>query len=171
MAEKMFNIGKVINTHGLKGEVKVNRITDFEERFEVGNKVFVAKDNSKPQELEITSHRIHKGFDLLCFEGVDTIEQAEELKGAMLKIGEDQLTELEEGEYYYFEIIGCTVCTVDDQVIGQVKEVLSPGANDVWVVERLEKKDALIPYIDEVVKEVNVEKKKITIQPIEGLLD
>lgn len=167
----MFNIGKIVNTHGLHGEVKVNRITDFEERFEVGNRVFAVKDDDNPVEFQITSHRTHKGFDLLSFEGLDTIDGAERLKGAMLKIGEDQLTELEEGEYYYFEIIGCTVHTVEGQVIGRVIEVLSPGANDVWVVKRQQKKDALIPYIEEVVKEVNMREKKIIIQPIEGLLD
>jgi len=167
----MFNIGKIVNTHGLHGEVKVNRITDFEERFVVGNKVFAVKDDGNPVELQIISHRTHKGFDLLFFDGLNTIDDAEQLKGAMLKIGEDQLTELEEGEYYYFEIIGCTVHTVEGQVIGRVIEVLSPGANDVWVVKRQQKKDALIPYIEEVVKEVNMREKKIIIQPIEGLLD
>lgn len=171
MTKQMFNVGKIINTHGLRGEVKVHRITDFEDRFDIGAKVYAVKDNSEPIELMISSHRMHKGFDLLRFQGLDSIDDVEHLKGAMLKITKDQLTELEEGEYYYFEIIGCSVYTTGGERIGEVKEILSPGANDVWVVKRKEGKDVLIPYIEDVVKKVNPDAKEIVIHPMEGLLD
>ena len=68
MNERMFNVGKIVNTHGIRGEVKVLRISDFEERFAPGEKLFVVKDEQSI-ELEITAHRMHKGFDLLQFEG------------------------------------------------------------------------------------------------------
>ncbi len=169
---KMFNVGKVVNTHGIKGEVKVIRITDFEERFSNGSKLYwVSKDGSEKILLEVDGHRRHKNFDLVHFKGYNSINDVEKLKEGMLKISEDDLMDLEENEYYYHEIIGCTVFTMDGQELGRIKEVLAPGANDVWVVGRTGKKDVLIPYIEEVVKEVHIQDKKIVIEPMEGLLD
>lgn len=167
----MYKIGKIVNTHGIRGEIKVVRISDFDERFEKGNTVYVVKENKEPLPLVIKAHRIHKGFDLLLFEGYDSINEVEAFKGASLEITEDQLTELEENEFYYHEIIGCTVFSTGNEEIGRIKEILSPGANDVWVVQRAGKKDLLIPYIKEVVMEVDTQEKKIVIEPMEGLLD
>ncbi|AVQ99024.1 ribosome maturation factor RimM [Oceanobacillus iheyensis] len=171
MSQKMYNIGKIVNTHGIRGEVKVVRISDFEERFAVGNQVYAVKEKAAPVALTIAAHRIHKGFDLLQFEGYANINDVEHFKGGYLKITEEQLTELESGEYYYHEIIGCDVMTASGESLGVVKEILSPGANDVWVIKRPKEKDLLIPYIDEVVKEVSIENKKVVIEPMEGLLD
>lgn len=170
MEQKMYTIGKIVNTHGIRGEVKVLRISDFDERFQPGGKVYVM-DGKKPLPLVIASHRIHKGFDLLTFEGYSNINDVEKYKGSELKIREDQLTDLERDEYYYHEIIGCEVYTKDEQKLGEVKEILSPGANDVWVVKREKGKDVLVPYIEQVVIEVDVENKKIIIDLMEGLLD
>lgn len=171
MDEKMFNVGKVVNTHGINGEVKVIRITDFEERFQKGRELIWTDESEQKQlSLIISGHRTHKNFDLLLFQGYESIDDAEPLKGGLLKVKEEQLTELDEGEYYYHEIIGCTVYLDTGEELGSVTEILSPGANDVWVVQ-LDEKDALIPYIEDVVKEVNIPEKKIIIEPIEGLLD
>jgi len=167
----MYNIGKVVNTHGINGEMKIHRITDFEERFEVGAVVYAILENKSPVQLTISSHRQHKGFDLLKFEGYTNINDIEHLKGSYLKISEDQLTDLHDGEYYYFEIIGCSVYTTEGEKLGEVKEILSPGANDVWVVAREKSKDLLIPYIENVVKEIDTKMKEIIIEPMEGLLD
>ncbi|WP_067729433.1 ribosome maturation factor RimM [Oceanobacillus damuensis] len=166
----MFNIGKIVNTHGIKGEVKVMRISDFEERFEPGETVYVIKDE-QPIELTIATHRMHKGFDLVQFKGYDNINKVESFKGCKLKIYEGQLTDLAEDEYYYHEIIGCEVFTNDDRSLGEIKEILSPGANDVWVVKQAKGKDLLIPYIDDVVLEIDTAEKKVVIEPMEGLLD
>ncbi|RDW19465.1 ribosome maturation factor RimM [Oceanobacillus arenosus] len=171
MTEKMFNIGKIINTHGIRGEVKVHRITDFEERFVVGEMVYLAKEDGIPLKLIIDGHRLHKGFDLIHFEGYNNINDVEHFKGSELQITEDQQKELDEHEYYYHEIIGCEVHTTSGDKLGVIKEILSPGANDVWVVKQEKGKDLLIPYIEEVVKEIEVEAKKIVIEPLEGLLD
>ncbi|WHX27141.1 ribosome maturation factor RimM [Virgibacillus halodenitrificans] len=171
MNKIMYKIGKIVNTHGIRGEIKVVRISDFEERFNKGNTVYVIKENKEPHPVVIKSHRIHKGFDLLVFEGYDSINDVEGFKGASLEITEDQLTELEENEFYYHEIIGCTVFSEENEEIGRIKEILSPGANDVWVVQRAGQKDLLIPYIEEVVKEVDTQEKKVVIKPMEGLLD
>ncbi|WP_042223791.1 ribosome maturation factor RimM [Oceanobacillus manasiensis] len=171
MNHEMYNIGKIVNTHGIRGEVKVVRISDFEERFAVGNQVFVVKDKAEPVALTIAAHRIHKGFDLLQFEDYANINDVEHFKGSYLKISEEQLTELDSDEYYYHEIIGCDVVTASGESLGVIKEILSPGANDVWVVKRPKEKDLLIPYIDDVVKEVSIQDKKVVIEPMEGLLD
>ncbi|MBP1968124.1 16S rRNA processing protein RimM [Virgibacillus natechei] len=171
MNEKMFNIGKIINTHGVRGEVKVLRISDFEERFAVGETVYAVKESEEEIELVIGSHRIHKGFDLLIFEGYDNINDVEHLKGSQLKITEGQLTALDEGEFYYHEIIGCEVFTNNEEHLGIIKEILSPGANDIWVVKQAQGNDLLIPYIEDVVKEIDIEAQRILIEPMEGLLD
>ncbi|WP_404452595.1 ribosome maturation factor RimM [Virgibacillus necropolis] len=171
MNEKMFNVGKIVNTHGIRGEVKVLRISDFEERFFVGETLFLVMENKQPIQLEISSHRTHKGFELITFKGFDNINDVEHFKGSYLKINEDQLTDLDEDEYYYHEIIGCAVYTNNEENIGTVKEILSPGANDVWVVKQEKGKDLLIPYIDDVVQKIDIETKKVVINPIEGLLD
>lgn len=171
MTEKMFNIGKIINTHGVRGEVKIKRITDFAERFQAGETVYIKENEETAIPLIIAHHRIHKGFDLLTFEGMDNINDVEKYKGLYLQIHEEQQAELEENEYYYHEIIGCKVYTAADEELGTIKEILAPGANDVWVLQRAGKKDAYIPYIESVVKRVDVEEKRIMIEPMEGLLD
>ncbi|WP_337020518.1 ribosome maturation factor RimM, partial [Oceanobacillus massiliensis] len=132
--------------------------------------VYVFKDE-QPIKLKIAAHRIHKGFDLLQFEGYGNINLVESFKGCELKIGEDQLSELDEDEFYYHEIIGCEVFTADERRLGKIKEILSPGANDVWVVKQESGKDLLIPYIEQVVKNIDIDSKKVVIEPMEGLLD
>ncbi|WP_407267980.1 ribosome maturation factor RimM [Radiobacillus sp. PE A8.2] len=172
MDDKFFNVGKIVNTHGIKGEVKVIRITDFDERFQVGQQLYWFKnEQEQPVSLVVDGYRKHKQFDLLHFKNYDNINEVEKLRDGMLKVTEDQLTPLAEGEYYYHEIIGCAVVTTDDTYLGEIKEVLSPGANDVWVVKRDGQKDLLIPYIDDIVKQVNISDKQVIVEPMEGLLD
>jgi 16S rRNA processing protein RimM len=171
MDEKMYTVGKIINTHGIRGDVKVLRISDFEDRFELGNTLYRVTEQNKVEKLIIDGHRIHKGFDLIHFKGLNNINDVEHFKGSYLKIAESQLTELEENEYYYHEIIGCDVYKTDGEKIGHVKEILSPGANDVWVVQQPKGKDILIPYIEDIVLEIDVEAKRIVIEPMEGLLE
>lgn len=170
---KMFNVGKIVNTHGVRGEVRVISKTDFpEQRYATGNKLFIQlPSQSEPLEVTISAHRVHKQFDLLKFEGYENINEVEAFKGLILKAPEDQLDALGDHEFYYHEIIGCQVVSDEGETIGKVKEILSPGANDVWVVQRKGQKDALIPYIESVVKSVDVENKQITIHLMEGLID
>ncbi|MBS4172493.1 ribosome maturation factor RimM [Bacillus sp. FJAT-49736] len=167
-----FNVGKIVNTHGLNGEVRVISITDFkEERFKKGNTLYLfLNGQSQPMELVVKSHRIHKNFDLLTFEGFNNINDVEKWKEGILKVSEEQLGELEEGEFYFHEIVGCQVFTIDNTLLGVVKEILTPGANDVWVVKGEKGKEFLIPYIKPVVKQINVQEKRIIIEPMEGLL-
>src|SRR5690625_1780880 len=171
MDMKMFNVGEIINTHGIRGEVKVYRISDFKDRFEVGKDLYLVQKNKPVQKVDITSQRLHKVNILLKFEGYSDLNDVEGLKGAYLQISEEQQTELTKDEYYYQEIIGCTVYTTTEELVGDVKEILSPGANDVFVVANKEGKEYLIPNIKSVVKSIDVNNKKIVINPMEGLLD
>jgi 16S rRNA processing protein RimM len=171
--ENWFNVGKIVNTHGLLGEVRVISSTDFpEKRYKVGNTLYLFRETEKkPLPLTIRSHRTHKNFNLLTFENYYNVGQVEAFRNGILKIKESQLGKLEEGEFFFHEIIGCTVFTDEGEEIGEIVEVLTPGANDVWVIKRAAGKDILIPYIEQIVKEVDVSAKKVIITPMEGLLD
>ena len=163
-------VGKLVNTHALQGEVKVLSGSDFKkERFKKGNTLYIAYQGEHIP-VTVASHRLHKGADLIRFLGFDSINDVEKYKGCDILVDYEDLGELEENEFYYYEIIGCQVKTVDGEVLGQVKEILETGANDVWVIERPGLKDVLIPYIEDVVKSVDVENKLITVQMLEGLV-
>ena len=169
-----YNVGRIVNTHGIRGEVRVLSTTDFEDvRFAVGNKLAAfKKDDKKPIWVTIESVRRHKNFILLTFEGYNNINFVEPFKEGLLKVSKDQLDEdvLEENEYYYFEIIGCEVFSEEGEQIGTITEILETGANDVWEVKASNGKKHYIPYIEDVVKEIDVEEKKIVIHVLEGLL-
>lgn len=170
--EKYFNVGKIVNTHGIRGEVRVISRTDFpDERYKVGNTLLLFMPGSKdPVELVVKSHRTHKNFNLLTFEGYENVNQVESMKGGILKVPESQRGDLEEGEFYFQDIIGCNMVTTDGEEIGKVVEILTPGANDVWVVKGPKGKEVLIPYIEDIVKKVDVKEKTIVIELMEGLL-
>lgn len=167
-----FNVGKIVNTQGLRGELRVLSVTDFaEERFKKGS--LLAIFNAKDQHLldvEIASHRKHKNVDIVSFKGYHHINDVEKYKGTMLKVAKEHLSDLAEGEFYYYDIIGLEVYE-NDVFIGQVKEILQPGANDVWVVERPGKKELLLPYIPSVVLDVDVSANRIVVDIMEGLDD
>ncbi|WP_210609910.1 ribosome maturation factor RimM [Priestia flexa] len=171
--DNWFKVGKIVNTHGIKGEVRIISTTDFaEERYEVGNKLYLFQEKQvEPVEVIVATHRKHKNFDLVSFEGYPNVNDVEKFKNSMVKVSEDQLSELEDGEFYFHEIIGCIVKTDEGQELGKIKEILTPGANDVWVIKGKGGKEILIPYIEEVVQEINIEKKEIMITVMEGLLD
>ncbi|BCT27925.1 MULTISPECIES: ribosome maturation factor RimM [Bacillus amyloliquefaciens group] len=173
MTNRWFNVGKIVNTHGIKGEVRVISKTDFaEERYKPGNTLYLfAEGAAEPIKVTVSAHRLHKQFHLLQFKEMPSLNEVEHLRNMVIKVPEEDLGELEEDEFYFHEIIGCEVVSEDGELIGTVKEILTPGANDVWVVARKGKKDALIPYIASVVKDININEKKIKIQVMEGLID
>lgn len=166
------NVGKIVNTHGIHGEVRVISQTDFpDERYQKGEKLFLFREGMSPLELTVAGHRRHKNFDLLTFEGYPNINDVEKFRDGILKVAKDNLAQLAEDEYYYHQIIGLIVVDEDDKEIGKIKEILSPGANDVWVVQRKGKKDALIPYIASVVKEIDLANGIVKVELPEGLID
>ena len=168
------NVGKIVNTQGIRGEVRVVSKTDFsEERYKVGNELFLFQENKQPLSLIIKSHRKHKNFDIVSFENHPNINDVEKYRDGILKISKDVIGELEENAFYYHEIVGLEVYDEEGELLGTIKEILSPGANDVWVIGQNKKgaKDILIPYIESVVKSVDVAGNRVDVEIPEGLLD
>lgn len=166
------NVGKIVNTQGLKGEVRIISQTDFPElRYKKGSVLTLFQEKKEPIDLTIKTHRKHKNFDIVTFEDHFSINDVEKYRDGILKVAKDNLTDLAENEFYYHEIIGLTVIDEHDKELGKIKEILSPGANDVWVVQRPKKKDALIPYIDSVVQSIDLEQGIVRVEIPEGLID
>ena len=155
------NVGKIVNTQGIKGEVRVISKTDFpEERYQKGATLLLFQEKKAPIELVVKSHRKHKNFDILSFEGHPNINDVEKYRDGILKVAKDNLAELAEDEFYYHQIIGATVYDETGSELGKIKEILSPGANDL-----------LLPYIEGVVTKVDVENQRIDVDIPEGLID
>ncbi|KAA8373880.1 ribosome maturation factor RimM [Leuconostoc carnosum] len=169
--DNLFKVGTIVNTHGIRGEVKIMAITDFpENRFKKGVELQIeTKQGLVP--LTVQSSRLHKNMWLVLFEGITNINEIEKYKTDDIYVASDERQELEDDEYYYDEIIDSQVVDLTGNVIGIVSEIMTTGANDVWVVKREGQPDALIPMIDDVVKSVDVDNKLITIDALEGLLD
>lgn len=170
--ERLLNIGKIVNTHGIKGEVKVYPQTDFPEvRFKAGNKLFMyPPESGQPITIEIVSSREQKKMYVLQLKGFDNINQVEKYKGWELKVSNAERVPLPEGEYYVRDIIDCTVETDEGEQLGTIKDILSPGANDIWVVKLANGKELLLPVIDDVVLDVDIAARKVKVHLMEGLL-
>lgn len=165
----LISVGEVINTHGHKGEVRVWPLTDFPERFKKDT-VYTYEKNNINRDLTIETSRPHKNFYVIKFREIADMNAAEDLKGGFLKISRDDLMELSADSFYIFEIIGMEVVTDDGIILGAIKDVLQTGSNDLYVVQG-EKKEYLIPALKEVVIDIDREKRKMIIKPMEGLLD
>lgn len=160
-------IGQIVGPWGVHGDVKVNLHTDFPERFQTTQVVYVGP---QAQPLQVLNSRQHKGQVLLRLEGYNTPEATEELRNLWVQVPEAELTSLPEGEHYIFEMIGLAVRTTDGRNLGQIMEVLLGEANEVLVV-RGDLGEVLIPYINNVVVQENLDAGEIVIEPVPGLLD
>lgn len=170
MAEFM-NVGKVVNTHGIRGELKIMPLTDFPEiRFAKNAELFLFTPDNHPVPVTVESARLHKNMYIVRLKEYSNINEVEKFKGGIAKVSKENLAELEEGEYYFHQIVGCAVITEEGETLGTISEILTPGANDVWVVKTTAGKEVLIPVIDDVVLDVDVEQKQVKIHLMEGLL-
>jgi 16S rRNA processing protein RimM len=158
-------IGRVERPWGIKGEVKVKILTDFPERFSLLKRVYLG-DEAIPFALE--GFRLHKGRALLKLKGCDDRSSAEKLRGKLVQIPIEEAMPLGEDEYYVHQIVGLIVWTKDGELLGRVKEVLFTGSNEVYVVEG-DDKEILIPAIEEVVVEVDIEGGRMIVNLMEGL--
>lgn len=162
-------VGKIINTHGLRGEVKVVTWTDSPEVFE-GLKNVVAKVGKNQIDLVIKNVKYQKNNIIVKFDSIDAIEDAEKLKNAVLLASRDELGELPEGVYYIADLVGCEVFDEDGK-IGVLCDVFTAGASDVYDIKRDGKKNLLVPIIDGVLKNVDIGAGRIDIKIPEGLED
>ncbi len=172
MANEWFTVGTIANTHGLKGELKIVSQTDFpEQRFSPGSRLTMMDPELKKQiEVEVATSRNMKNTYIVKFKAWSNINEVEKFKGWLLKVDKDQRIELSEHEFYYNEIVGCTVVSDEGKELGVIQEILSPGANDVWVVQPATGKAVYIPYIEDVVKQVDIQNKRVIVHIMEGLI-
>lgn len=157
-------MGRVLAPHGLKGEVRIEVITDSPDRFSSGGIVYVT---GEPHRIE-RSFRLPKGTLALKLEGIDNRGQAAALRESLLTVPEDMVPPPPEGQYYHFQIIDMRVHTREREYLGQVTQIISTGSNDVYVVS-FEGKEILIPALDDVIKEMDVERGVMTVDLPEGL--
>lgn len=166
--ENYFVVGNIVNTQGIKGELRVMPTVDYTARFKELDHIFVdRKGNIK--EYEIENIRFHKQFVLLKLKGIDDMTSAEALKGTVVKITEDMAVPCEEDEYYIRDLYDMEVVTVEGEKLGVISDVIFTGANDVYAVTPEEGKDILIPAIKECIVKVDVENNVMTVKLLEGL--
>ena len=163
-------IGQIVNTFGIKGEVKVKPFTDDIKRFDKLKKVSIEQKNSK-QEYEIENIKYHKDMVILKLKGIDQIEQAELLRNSYLKIDRNEEEPLEENTYYIVDLLGLSVYTEEGILLGILDDIYNTGSNDIYVVKDSLGKQTLLPAIQDVIKKIDIENQKIIVHVMKGLLD
>ncbi len=164
MKNSYLDAGKIVNTHGIRGELKIFPLCDSPDFLLEFDRFFI---DGKP--VKVISGRVHKNVALIRLENIDTIEKGETLIGTVLQIACDDV-ELEDGRYFIEDLIGMKVVDIDSaKVYGTLKNVIQTGANDVYEVQgdRL----YLVPKIDDVVLDTDFENETIYIRPLKGLFD
>ncbi len=164
----MLEVGKIVNTHGLRGEVKVVAWTDSPEVFEDLEEVYAERRGEKTK-LTLRGIKYQKNNIIAKFSEIDSIEDAEKYKNAVLFAKREALGELPEGVYYIKDLIGLKAVSDEGETLGYVKDVFSTGSNDVYVVERTGKRDLLLPVIDEVILNVDIPGGTVAVHMLEGL--
>jgi 16S rRNA processing protein RimM len=163
--DSLLEVGQIVNSYGIKGFLKVVPLVDNKEQFYSFKKLYM--QNQK--ELDIEEIKFSKNLVLVKVKGIDTIEDAIKLKNLYLYAKREDI-KLEEGAHFIVDLIGLEVYTEDGKLLGLLKEVLQPGANDVYVVENEDKKQILLPVIPDVVKNIDIPNKKIIVHLINGLI-
>jgi len=167
--EEFIIIGKIVSTQGNKGEVKVIPLTDSIDRFSKLTDVFIRKGNNKKL-LKINNLKIKKDTVILKLEDIENIEKAEIIVGSFLEVKRINAVKLPKDTYFVFDIIGLEVYANENELLGKVDNIISTGSNDVYVIKNKNKQEILIPAIREVIKNIDLEKKRITINMVDGLL-
>ena len=166
---KYLEIGQIVNTFGIKGMVKIKPFTDDINRFDRLKKIYISNKNEK-KEYQIQEVKYHKNMVLMKLEGVDTPEQADLLRQSYLLVDRADEEPLEEGVYYIVDLLGLEVYTDDNKLLGKVDDIFNTGSNDIYVVKDEMGKQILLPGIPDVLKNVDLEKGRITVHLIPGLI-
>ncbi|MDD3218590.1 MAG: ribosome maturation factor RimM [Lachnospiraceae bacterium] len=169
MSDDKFRIGVISSTHGLKGEVKVFPTTEDVKRFSEIEEVYL--DTGKEELLlKIQSVRYFKQFAIVKFEGIDNINDVEKYKGMNLLVTRDHAVPLDEDEYYVADLMDLKVILEDGTEFGKLTDVMETGANDVYVVTRTEGSEVLLPAIKQCIKNIDMDKRTMTIHLMDGLI-
>jgi 16S rRNA processing protein RimM len=164
-------VGRVLRPHGVGGELRVEIITDHPERLSEHACFYLARSDSPAaaHRYPVEKVRIHRDVALVKLGGCDDRNSAEELRGLLVQIPVEDAVPLEQGEYYLYQLIGVRVETEDGEALGRVADVIETGANDVYVV-RGPRGEVLLPAIEDVVVELDLESKRMVVHLLPGLL-
>ena len=166
--KKYLEIGKIVSVHGLKGDVKVEPWCN-EPEFICEFDILYSKDGKKKYEIEHS--RVQKNMVIMKLKGVDSVEDGQAMRNKILFMDRDDV-ELEEGYYFFQDLIGLTVFDADSlETYGKIKDVFQTGANDVYHIKSDEGKSYYIPAIAEVIVKTDIKDGKMYIRPLEGLFD
>lgn len=169
MKQKYFEIGQIVNTFGIKGFVKIVPFTDDLERFEELESVIVVK-NKEHIEMQIEEVKYHKNLVLVKFKGIEDINMAEKYKGCYIKIQRENARKLPEGTYFIADLIGIDVYDDNGNLLGRVDDIYNNKSHDIYVVKNDLGKQILLPSTKEVIQSVDIEKEKIIVHLIDGLI-
>lgn len=156
-------IARIVSPQGNRGEVKAELVTDFPERFADTRAVYVGEDHRR---YALESYRLLERVVIMKLEDVDSIGEAEALRGALVEVPENEAVDLPEGHYFWHQIVGLRVVTSGGEDVGTIREILPTGANDVYVVHG-PRGEQLIPAIKQVVRSIDLGAGTITIDPME----
>ncbi|UCD89710.1 MAG: 16S rRNA processing protein RimM [Desulfobacterales bacterium] len=165
-------VGKIVGAHGVKGNLKVHSYAESLSIFEQGSSILVASAKGFEKLLTIRWVKPHGRVVLFSLKGIENRHLAETLIGSELYVKRDSLPKLEDGSYYWFDIIGLSVFTNNDTYIGRVESIIDTGSNDVYVVKDIQKdgdNEILIPAIESVVLTIDLNQKKMIVDLPEGL--
>lgn len=162
-------IGQIVNTFGIKGEIKISPFTDDIRRFDDLEDVYV-RTKKETKLYKVENVKYHKNMVLMKLEGINTLEQAEMLRNAFLEVDREHAVPLKEGTYFIADLIGLDVYTDEEKLLGKVEDIYNTGANDIYVVKDELGKQILLPGTKEVIKRVDLEKEKIIVHLIPGLI-
>ena len=170
--EPLVVVARAARTRGLKGEILADLLTDFPERFESISRLICVTAGGDRKEVELESHWFHQDRVVLKLAGVDDIDSAATFVGCEFAVPESERVQLPEGQFYDWELQGCEVRTITGQTLGEVKEVLRTGGGvDTLVIEDDKQREYLVPLAETIVVGVDLEGKRIKIDPPEGLLE
>lgn len=169
LPEWTLTIGEIVAPFGLAGEMKVRLETDFPERFTRLRQVCVREASGQARLFDVESTRPHKGQILLRLRGIDSIEDAETLRNTFVQVRVQDATRLPSNEFYIHDLLGCEVVTEQGRVLGSLTNILRGGANDVYVIGQ-GKDEILLPAVKDVVRQVDLPRRRIVVSPTPGLL-
>ena len=166
----MLRVGRITGAHGLKGALRLRPDNPDSDTLEQVARVFL-ENGGQAREFRLTAMtRLNATTRRITLEGVADVNAAEALKGAIVMLAAEDVPAAKPGEFYYYEAIGCEVFLTDGSRIGTIEEIFSTGAHDIWVVRDGER-EVLVPVIEDVVKAMDFAARRVTIEPIPGLLD